>query len=243
MGTNESAKNKGKDRHGKRINIEQYKHRGNIGASCHKVVLDSRSDLGAEHSGNPPIVSSLNLHHSISGNRGPEASSIGTKKLPGPRPQFMNYYHLMNIFLSELSQTQTLITHISRLCQEIRDIKRQNKNCSNSTPKAEPRCYLEYRRRRLWTATSARTIQALMKRMAPVILALLTIHHLPILNTVMTPHHVMEHLIHPCIPHYLKAIKSSLLPNPTCHPTILSYQPHPLPLLRIPRHHLLCLIP
>ena len=40
---------------------------------------------------------------------------------------------------SELSRTQTLITQISRLCQEIRDIKRQNKNRSNSTPKAEPR--------------------------------------------------------------------------------------------------------
>ena len=38
-----------------------------------------------------------------------------------------------------LSQTQTLITHISHLCQEIRDIKRQNKNQSNSTPKAELR--------------------------------------------------------------------------------------------------------
>ena len=38
-----------------------------------------------------------------------------------------------------MSQTQTLITHISRLCQEIRDIKRQNKNPSNSTPKAKPR--------------------------------------------------------------------------------------------------------
>ena len=38
-----------------------------------------------------------------------------------------------------LSRTQTLITQISRLCQEIRDIKRQNKNRSNSTPKDEPR--------------------------------------------------------------------------------------------------------
>ena len=38
-----------------------------------------------------------------------------------------------------MSRTQTLITHISRLCQEIRDIKRQNKNRSISTPKAEPR--------------------------------------------------------------------------------------------------------
>ena len=38
-----------------------------------------------------------------------------------------------------MSRTQTLITHISCLCQEIRDIKRQNKNQSNSTPKAEPR--------------------------------------------------------------------------------------------------------
>ena len=38
-----------------------------------------------------------------------------------------------------LSRTQTLITHISRLCQEIRDIKKQNKNQSNSTPKAKPR--------------------------------------------------------------------------------------------------------
>ena len=38
-----------------------------------------------------------------------------------------------------LSQTQTLITQISCLCQEIRDIKRQNKNQLNSTPKAEPR--------------------------------------------------------------------------------------------------------
>ena len=38
-----------------------------------------------------------------------------------------------------VSQTQTLITQISRLCQEICDIKRQNKNQSNSTPKTEPR--------------------------------------------------------------------------------------------------------
>ena len=38
-----------------------------------------------------------------------------------------------------MSRTQTLITHISRLCQEIRDIKRQNKNRINSTPKVEPR--------------------------------------------------------------------------------------------------------
>ena len=38
-----------------------------------------------------------------------------------------------------MSRTQTLITHISRLCQEIRDIKRQNKNRSILTPKAEPR--------------------------------------------------------------------------------------------------------
>ena len=38
-----------------------------------------------------------------------------------------------------MSRTQTLITHISCLCQEIRDIKRENKNRSISTPKAEPR--------------------------------------------------------------------------------------------------------
>ena len=38
-----------------------------------------------------------------------------------------------------MSRTQTLITHISCLCQEICDIKRQNKNQSNSTPKVEPR--------------------------------------------------------------------------------------------------------
>ena len=38
-----------------------------------------------------------------------------------------------------MSQTQTLITHISRLCQEICDIKRQNKNQSISTPEVEPR--------------------------------------------------------------------------------------------------------
>ena len=49
MRTNESAKNEGKGRHGKGINIEQKKPRGNIGASCHEVVLDSRPDLGAEH--------------------------------------------------------------------------------------------------------------------------------------------------------------------------------------------------
>ena len=76
MRTNESAKNKGKDRNGKRINI---------GASRHEVVPDSRPGLGAEHSGNPPIVGSLNFHHLISGNRGPEASSVGTKKSMGPR--------------------------------------------------------------------------------------------------------------------------------------------------------------
>ena len=38
-----------------------------------------------------------------------------------------------------MSRTQTLITQISHLCQEIRDIKRENKNRSNSTSKAEPR--------------------------------------------------------------------------------------------------------
>ena len=38
-----------------------------------------------------------------------------------------------------VSRTQTLITHISRLCQEIHDIKKQNKNKLNSTLKAEPR--------------------------------------------------------------------------------------------------------
>ena len=38
-----------------------------------------------------------------------------------------------------MSQTQTLITQISCLCQEIHDIKRQNKNRSNSTPEDEPR--------------------------------------------------------------------------------------------------------
>ena len=38
-----------------------------------------------------------------------------------------------------LLRTQTLITQISCLCQEIHDIKRKNKNKSNSTPKAEPR--------------------------------------------------------------------------------------------------------
>ena len=36
-----------------------------------------------------------------------------------------------------LSRTQTLITQISRLCQEIRDIKGRNKNRVNST--TEPR--------------------------------------------------------------------------------------------------------
>ena len=40
-----------------------------------------------------------------------------------------------------------------------------------------------------------------------------------------------------------QTIKGSLLPNPSRHPTILSYQPHPLPLLRILRHHLLRPIP
>ena len=82
---------KGKDRHRTIENIGV-----NIGASCHEVILDSRPDLGAEHLGNPPIVGSLNLHHSIGENRGPEASSVGTKKLLGPRTQFMNYYHLLN---------------------------------------------------------------------------------------------------------------------------------------------------
>ena len=43
------------------------------------------------------------------------------------------------IWVKVLSWTQTLITQISHLCQEIRDIKRQNKNQSNSTPKAKPR--------------------------------------------------------------------------------------------------------
>ena len=89
----------GKDKHKTIENIGV-----NIGASCHEVILDSRPDLGAEHSGNPPIVGSLNLHHSISRNRGPEASSIGINKSLGPRAQFMNYYCLMNIFLSEHCQ-------------------------------------------------------------------------------------------------------------------------------------------
>ena len=89
----------GKDKH------RTIEHVGeSIGASCHEVVPDSRPDLGAEHSGISPIVSSLNLHHSIGGDRGPEASSVGTKKSPGPRAQFMNYYQLMNIFLSEHHQ-------------------------------------------------------------------------------------------------------------------------------------------
>ena len=89
----------GKDKHRTIENIEV-----NIGASCHEVIPDSRPNLGAEHSGNPPIVGSLNLHHSINRNRGPEASSLRTKELPGPRAQFMNYYCLMNIFLSEHHQ-------------------------------------------------------------------------------------------------------------------------------------------
>ena len=89
----------GKDKHKTIENIGV-----SIGTSCHEVIPDSRPDLGAEQSGNPPIVGSLNLHHSISGNRGPEASSFGTKKLLGPRAQFIDYYHLMNIFLSEHHQ-------------------------------------------------------------------------------------------------------------------------------------------
>ena len=89
----------GKDKHRTIENIGEGR-----GASCHEVILDSRPDLGAEHSGNPPIVGSLNLHHLISGNRGPEASSVGAKKLLGPRVQFMNDYRLMNIFLSEHRQ-------------------------------------------------------------------------------------------------------------------------------------------
>ena len=52
------------------------------------------------------------------------------------KPLFLNWNLAMSLFLS---RTQTLITHISRLCQEIRDIKRQNKNRSNSIPKAKPR--------------------------------------------------------------------------------------------------------
>ena len=83
------------------------------------------------------------------------------------------------------------------------------------------RHYLEYRRRRLWTATSARTIQALMEQMVLVVLTLLTVHYLPVLNTIVTSHHVMKQLIHSCVPHRLKTIKGSLLPNPPCHPTIL----------------------
>ena len=82
-----------------------------------------------------------------------------------------------------------------------------------------------------------------MERMVPVVLTLLTVHYLPVLNTIMTPHHIMKHLIHPCPPYRLKAVKGSLLPDPSRHPTIFSYQPHPLPLLRIPRHHLLRLKP
>ena len=101
MRTNESKAKVGigKDKHRTIENIGE-----SIGASCHEIVPDSRPDLGAEHSGNPPIVGSLNLHHLIGRNRGAEASSIGTKKSLGPRAQFMNYYHLMNIFLSEHHQ-------------------------------------------------------------------------------------------------------------------------------------------
>ena len=93
-----------------KIGMRKDKHRTiedigeSIGASCHEVVPDSRPDLGAEHSGISPIVGSLNLHHSIGRNRGPEASSVRTKKSLGPRAQFMNYYRLMNIFLSEHHQ-------------------------------------------------------------------------------------------------------------------------------------------
>ena len=54
-----------------------------------------------------------------------------------PHDYYDNTWHMLMVKI--LSRTQTLITHISRLCQEIRDIKRQNKNRSNSTPKAEPR--------------------------------------------------------------------------------------------------------
>ena len=91
-----------------------------------------------------------------------------------------------------LSRTQTLITQISRLCQEIHDIKRQNKNQSISTPKAEPREGATLSRGRLRTATSTRTVQALMEWMVLVVLTLLTVHYLPVLNTVMTSHHVMK---------------------------------------------------
>ena len=103
--------------------------------------------------------------------------------------------------------------------------------------------YLKYRRRKLWTATSVRTVQTLMEQMVPVALTLLTVHYLPILNAVMTSHHVMKHLIHSCVPYHLKTIKSSLLPDPVCHLLILNYQSHPLPLLHILRHHLLHLKP
>ena len=41
----------GKDKHKTIENIGV-----SIGASCHEVILDSRPYLGAEHSGNPPIV-------------------------------------------------------------------------------------------------------------------------------------------------------------------------------------------
>ena len=41
--------------------------------------------------------------------------------------------------LGFVSWTQTLITQISRLCQDICDIKRQKQKLINSTPKAEPR--------------------------------------------------------------------------------------------------------
>ena len=81
-----------------KIGMGKYKHRTienigeSIGVSCHEVIPDFRPDLGAEHSGNPPIVGSLNLHHSIGRNRGPKTSSVGAKKSPAPRAQFMNYY-------------------------------------------------------------------------------------------------------------------------------------------------------
>ena len=94
-------------------------------------------------------------------------------------------------------------------------------------------------RRELWTATSVRIIQTLMEGMLLIVLTFLTVNYLPVLNTVVTAHHTMKQLIHSCVPHCLETVKGSLLPNPICHMLILSYQPHPLPLLCIPQHHLL----
>ena len=130
-----------------------------------------------------------------------------------------------------VSQTQTLITHISCLCQEICDIKRQNKNQSNSTPKDEPREGATLTRVQEEKTMDSNQCQDCTSIDGTDGSSCTYSSHSTLPPRSEHSHdipHIMEHLIHSCSPHCLKAIKSSLLPDPPCYLMILSYQPHPL---------------